>query len=63
MNEAINAAREARAAYYKKHVACPVCGGTEIRQTYVGYVVPPDKNSAICSCGWKGIVDELVEKS
>jgi hypothetical protein len=33
-----------------------------ILETLVGYFAPPDKNSAICECGWHGIVDDLVEQ-
>ena len=49
-----------RKEYYQKHSVCPKCG-EGCSQTYVGYV-GEDKNSAWCECGWKGIVDNLVQK-
>ena len=46
--------------YYKKHVYCPMCGGTENSQTLVNYLGDKDENRVTCECGWVGIVDDLV---
>lgn len=47
------------------HAACPKCGNTNTKQSYVG--VPEidgqyqdDINTAECECGWSGFVNELV---
>ena len=42
--------------------ACPKCGATETRQTYVGYVPPNrDRNQVWCSCGWTGEVWQMPD--
>jgi hypothetical protein len=50
-----------RDAYYLKHKCCPKCGSTHLLTTLVGYI-GDDRNSAVCDCGWKGIVHDLVEE-
>jgi hypothetical protein len=46
--------------------ACPKCGGSEHRSTYVGYV-GKDENEVICAaCGWKGkayMMDTILFKN
>lgn len=48
--------------YYKQHQCCPRCGGQSITRTLSGNISEPlaDRNSAVCDCGWKGIVHDLV---
>jgi superfamily II helicase len=54
--------------YHEKHKYCPNCGDNNYEQTLAGYVMGnngniKDENRCIChSCGWKGIVDELVQE-
>lgn len=40
---------------------CPVCGGSGIETTTMGFVSGPDRNRASCPCGWKGFAYELVQ--
>jgi len=51
------------------HVACPLCGCTDIEQTYIGIVSFPGvsykdtSNSVKCNaskCSWKGTPEDLV---
>jgi len=48
--------------YCKQHKCCPRCGGQSITRTLSGNISEPlaDRNSAVCDCGWKGIVHDLV---
>lgn len=47
--------------YRERHAVCPRCHGEDIEQTTLGFVLAVyDTNRASCSCGWKGIVDDLV---
>lgn len=48
--------------YHKQHQCCPKCGGQSITRTHGGYIgAPPiDCNNAVCDCGWRGIVHDLV---
>lgn len=56
--------------YYFEHEACPSCKKkTNLVQTLVGIPFIPeygkiwkDTNSCACSCGWCGIVDDLVKE-
>lgn len=57
--------RAASDKYYGEHACCPECGRQDLSQTTVGYIAFPgqqycDGNKAWCSCGWKGIVDQMV---
>jgi peptide deformylase len=52
--------------YYKEHKACPQCGSTQYQTTLIAYISPveKDENRVRCSCGWTGIMHDLVpEKS
>jgi predicted RNA-binding Zn-ribbon protein involved in translation (DUF1610 family) len=55
-----------REEYYNKHWACPKCGNTVILSTLMGYIFTgenfKDRNSVICSCGFKGIYHDLIEE-
>ena len=58
--------REVRKKYYEKHACCPVCGSGSIETTCIGYVSHDlfhheDSNDANCRCGWRGVVNDLVE--
>lgn len=54
--------------YSKAHQRCPQCKATRsTTQTYVGYIMVigsedqhRDKNEAVCRCGWKGIVHDML---
>lgn len=51
--------------YYPQHCCCPSCGSNNIETTCVGYKfndieTAKDCNRAICGCGWRGIVHDLV---
>lgn len=46
--------------YRKEHVCCPECGSTLLEVTCVGYLGEKDENRATCTCGWEGIVDDLI---
>ena len=51
--------------YYLTHSLCPICGKDDVVQTCVGRWFRDsetfkDENKAMCSCGWVGIVDDLV---
>ena len=51
--------------YYLTHSLCPNCGKDDVERTCVGQWFRDsetfkDKNKAMCSCGWVGIVDDLV---
>jgi len=47
--------------YYKQHLCCPRCGGRSItRNTLSSTGELLDRNNAVCDCGWKGIVHDLV---
>ena len=56
-----------RDAYYAKRKRCPVCDGTWVSQTLVGYTLDlarpqdyKDENRATCqACGWVGIVHDM----
>lgn len=56
--------------YYEAHARCPQCQATRsTTQIYMGYIMIigredqyKDENTAICKCGWKGIVDEMMPK-
>jgi hypothetical protein len=53
--------------YYNSKKCCPKCGLDPTCQTYVVYIFVNDgsfmdKNHVGCSCGWTGIVHELVGK-
>ena len=45
--------------YYEKHRYCPKCGSPFVEYTTAGWV-DIDRNKARCSCGWTGIVDDLL---
>lgn len=59
-------AQEERDEWNKNHKRCPECGSAELGQTLLapihiagqGYV--DNVNKATCSCGWFGMVNELV---
>lgn len=46
--------------YQAKHAACPQCGSTDIEQTCMGFFGDEDHNRAVCVCGWRGIVHDMV---
>jgi hypothetical protein len=51
--------------YYLMHCRCPSCGSNNIASTCVGYAfndieTAKDENRAMCGCGWRGIVHDLV---
>ena len=46
--------------YTKEHVCCPECGSSQLIETLIDCVGDKDLNKAECSCGWKGIVDDLI---
>jgi hypothetical protein len=46
--------------YREAHKVCPNCGSKYYSSTYAAYIDPPDMNEVKCSCGWSGIVDDLV---
>lgn len=53
--------------YYSSHKKCPKCGGTNISQTLMGFVMDAnnydafkDENKCNCKCGWTGIVHDLI---
>ena len=58
--------RAAREKYESDHALCPDCGNVDLCRTTMGMVLLPggspyeDRNKAWCSCGWKGIVDQMV---
>jgi hypothetical protein len=60
---------EAYRQYGELHKCCPQCGGKNICQTCIGYVMTDpskyeDRNQATCQCGWRGVVHDMVpEKS
>lgn len=45
----------------KNHECCPMCGSKEVETTCAGYIVK-NENRAKCSCGWIGIVDDMVKE-
>lgn len=52
--------------YEQMHRYCPSCGSGNIEMTCIGYVFADietavDRNKAMCGCGWRGIVHELVD--
>lgn len=53
--------------YYKTHVCCPSCNNQKFSQTYIWYPIwnetSMDENECKCSCGWIGIVHDLVPKA
>ncbi len=53
--------------YYKAHVVCPNCGNKKMSQTYIWYPIwdlnSRDENECKCSCGWTGIVHDLVSEN
>ncbi len=54
---------EIRAAYYDNHQVCPNCFCRPVETTTLGFVMHhdfKDANQAWCSCGWTGIVDDLL---
>ena len=57
-----------RETFNQTHCCCPKCGNDKTAQSYVRVVyrvgVPysDDVNTASCSCGWRGKVNELVGK-
>lgn len=69
LEKAHSVAEAARSAYYREHVACPTCGGTKLRSTYVGFfdAARPeayrDENTVGCRCGWRGVWHDLVSAS
>lgn len=55
--------------YYANHKYCPNCNLSDLTQTCAGMIPDPnnlknysDTNSCTCSCGWRGIVDDLIEE-
>lgn len=46
--------------YYENHRFCPICGNNKLEYTCVGYL-DIDRNRATCICGWRGIVDNLID--
>ena len=54
---------ERSAEYSRLHSSCPSCGGQKVEKTCMGFMGPEDWNHAMChSCGWTGIVHEMVPK-
>lgn len=58
-----------REGYYHNHRYCPQCGSDELCETTMatpvrwyddGSLPWRDDNLAICRCGWRGRVDDLV---
>ena len=49
-----------RDEYYRQHKACPKCGNTNLETTTMGSGPPNDRNHAICICGWRGRVHDLL---
>ena len=57
--------KEAMNTYYLMHSFCPSCGKDDVERTCVGQWFRDsetfkDENKAMCSCGWVGIVHDLV---
>ena len=50
--------------YNENHRRCPDCSGLELETTLMGCIQMTDdhvdSNYAYCSCGWKGIVHDLL---
>lgn len=54
---------ELREMYRNLHRVCPKCWEHPVEVTTLGIVVSPDMkddNQCWCSCGWSGIVDDLM---
>lgn len=58
-----------RRMYDKQHQVCPNCGSPSFSSTYAGYIAVVDRyqnfkdeNCVKCSCGFEGIVHDLVPK-
>jgi hypothetical protein len=49
--------------YYENHKVCPKCKCKDYEKTLVAYIVlGKDLNRVHCSCGFIGIVDDLVKE-
>lgn len=51
--------------YHNIHRCCPTCGSQDVETTCKGVIFTDlqtavDNNRAVCACGWRGIVHELV---
>ena len=57
--------KEANDIYYSMHSLCPSCGKDDVERRCIGQWFRDsetfkDENKAMCSCGWVGIVHDLV---